>query len=78
MRSCKPSPTLTLRYTDVMRTGAVTAGHGMALLGAAGRAFGIPGAHALEHAGDAVAVRAVAQCSRDTPPLNRCNHGRGG
>lgn len=70
-------PTLTIRYTDVMRTGAVTVGHGAALIGAAGRAFGIPGARALERAGDVFAERAAKQCSRDTPALNWCNHGRG-
>lgn len=75
MNSRKPSPTLTLRYTDVMRTSAVTFGHGMALFGAVGRAFGIPSASTLERAGDAVAERAAKQCLRDTPALNWCNHG---
>jgi NAD(P)H-hydrate repair Nnr-like enzyme with NAD(P)H-hydrate epimerase domain len=70
------SKSLTVRYTDVARTFAVTAGHTMALFGTVAREVGFPGGRTMERAGDAVAERAVKQCSRDTPRLDRCN-GRG-
>ena len=65
--------TMTDRYTDVARTAAVTFGHGMALVGAAGKAAGLPGAGRVERTGDAIAQKAVEVCGRDTPRLNRCN-----
>lgn len=66
---------LTIRYTDVARTAAVTMGHGIALAGAAGKAIGLPCARVVERMGDAIATKAVEQCSRDTGKLDRCNRG---
>jgi len=65
--------TLTGRYTDVMRTAAVSMGHGIALIGAAGKVAGIPGAQVVERVGNSISTKAVEQCSRDTPLLERCN-----
>lgn len=63
-------------YTDVMRTAAVTVGHGAALAGAAAAAAGCPLGEAVQRAGDAIAETAVAQCGRDTPRLERCGERR--
>jgi hypothetical protein len=69
--------TLTDHYTNTMRTGAVTVGHAAGLAGAALRQAPCPVARSagksLERAGDAVARKAVDQCSRDTPSLKQCN-----
>lgn len=63
-------------YTDAMRVSAVTTGHGVALAGEGVRSAPCPIAKAIGtgmiKAGDAIATRAVDQCSRDTPRLLQC------
>jgi hypothetical protein len=69
--------TATDHYTNMARTAAVTAGHALGLAGAAMKQAPCPVAReagrSIERAGDAVARKAVDQCSRDTPSLKVCN-----
>jgi len=69
--------TVTDHYTNTARTAAVTAGHALGLVGAGLRQAPCPVAReagrSIERAGDAVARKAVDQCSRDTPSLKTCN-----
>ena len=67
--------TTTEQYTNVARTAVVTAGHGIAIAGAAAEAAGCPLGESVKSVGDAIAQTAIDQCSRDTPGLNECNHG---
>lgn len=73
------STTLTERWTNVARTAAVTFGHTVGIIGAAGQEANLPGSKILEKMGDRIARSAVEKCGRDSSDLICCNrrsHGK--
>lgn len=68
------STTLTERWTNVARTAAVTFGHTIGIMGAAGQEANLPGSKIIEKMGDRIARAAVEKCGRDSGELIRCNN----